>query len=180
MVNEKDLINGCLRENRNCQEEVFRLFAGKMLAVCRRYTRHPMEAEDLLQDAFIKVFDNISQYQFKGPFEAWIRRIVVNTALKNYRRKGSRNEQLGLEQEAFDLPVEPSIFSHLHEEELLSIISRLPDGYRMVFNLYAIEGYSHREISEMLDIEEGTSRSQLLKARKWLQVQVLKMQKIAV
>ena len=179
-MTEKDLVNGCIRENRRCQQEVFRLYAGKMLAVCRRYSRHHMEAEDVLQDAFIRVFDNISQFSFKGSFEGWIRRIVINTALKNYQRKSFQEEQLGLEAEGLDLPVEPSIFSNLHEEELLNLIGRLPNGYRVVFNLYAIEGYSHREIAEMLGIEESTSRSQLLKARKWLQAQVLKMQKIAV
>jgi len=139
-----------------------------------------MEAEDVLQDAFIKVFDNIAQFKFNGSFEAWVRRIVVNTALKNYQRKSFRDEQLGLDANMADLPIEPSIFAHLHEEELLNLIARLPDGYRIVFNLFAIEGYSHREIADMLGIEVGTSRSQLLKARKWLQAEVLKMQKIAV
>ncbi len=151
-----------------------------MLSVCMRYTRHRMEAEDVLQDAFIKVFDNIHKFQFKGSFEAWIRRIVINTALKNYQRKSFREEQIGLELENADLPIEPSIFAHLHEEALLELIAQLPDGYRVVFNLYAIEGYSHREVADMLGIEEATSRSQLLKARKWLQVQVMKLQKIAV
>lgn len=139
-----------------------------------------MEAEDVLQDAFIKVFDNIDKFQFKGSFEAWIRRIVINTALKNYQRKHFHQEKMGLEMEAIDLPVEPSIFAHLDEEALLDLIARLPDGYRVVFNLYAIEGYSHKEIAEMMNIKEGTSRTQLLKARKWLQAQVLKLQKIAV
>lgn len=171
---------GCIRENRQCQQEVFRLFAGKMLVVCRRYTRHRMEAEDVLQDAFIKVFDNMATFQFKGSLEAWIRRIVVNTALKNYNRKSFREEQLGLENNEADFPIEPSIFSHLHEEELLNLIAQLPEGYRVVFNLYAIEGYSHREIAELLGIEESTSRTQLLKARKLLQARVLNMQKIAV
>ena len=179
-MNEKDLIDGCIRENRKCQQEVFRRYAGKMLAVCRRYTRHRMEAEDVLQDAFIKVFDNIDNFQFKGSFEAWIRRIVINTALKNYQRKRFQQERMGLEMEAIDLPIEPSIFAHLHEEALLELIAQLPDGYRVVFNLYAIEGYSHKEIAEMLSIKESTSRTQLLKARKWLQTQVLKLQKIAV
>lgn len=179
-MSEKELISGCIRENRQCQQEVFRRYAGKMLSVCRRYTRHRMEAEDVLQDAFIKVFDNIAQFKFNGSFEAWVRRIVVNTALKNYQRKSFREEQLGLDPEVIDLPTEPSIFAHLHEEELLNLIAQLPDGYRIVFNLYAIEGYSHREIAEILGIEVGTSRSQLLKARKWLQDKVLSMQKIAV
>lgn len=179
LVSEKDLIKGCIRENRQCQQEIFLRFAGKMLAVALRYTRHRMEAEDVLQDSFIKVFDNIASYQFQGSLEAWIRRIVVNTALKNYQRKSFREEQYGMNMEA-EPPVEPSIFAHLHQEELLNLVSRLPEGYRVVFNLYAIEGYSHKEIAAMLGIEEGTSRSQLLKARKMLQAQILNLQKIAV
>ncbi len=150
-----------------------------MLAVCLRYTRHRMEAEDVLQDAFIKVFDSIHTFQSRGSFEGWIRKIVINTALKNHRKKQNQQEQIGLEL-ADDLPAEPSIFAHLQEEELLKLINRLPDGYRLVFNLYAIEGYSHREIADMLGIEEGTSRSQLLKARKLLQAQIAVLQKIAV
>lgn len=155
------------------------MYAGKMLAVCLRYTRHRMEAEDILQDAFIKVFDNVSKFGFKGSFEGWVRRIVINTALKKHSKKSYKNEQIGIEHYP-DLPIEPSIYSHLEEEELLKLIAKLPDGYRVVFNLYAIEGYSHKEIAEMLDIQESTSRSQLVKARKWLQTQIVELQKVAV
>lgn len=178
-LNEKELVKGCLREDRKCQEEVFRRFAGKMMAVCVRYTRHKMEAEDILQDAFIKVFDNLSKFKFKGSFEGWVRRIVINTALKNYGKRGFRQEQIGMDQYQ-EVPMEPSVYSHLQEEELLNLVAKLPDGYRIVFNLYAIEGYSHKEIAETLGIQESTSRSQLVKARKMLQSQVLEMQKIAV
>ncbi len=150
-----------------------------MMGVCLRYTRHEMEAEDILQDAFIKVFDHIDKFEFKGSFEGWIRRIVINTALKNYGKKSFRHEQIGLESQP-ELPLEPDIYAHLQEEELLRLIARLPDGYRIVFNLYAIEGYNHKEIAEMLGIQESTSRSQLVKARKMLQVMITDMQKIAV
>ncbi len=178
-VTEQDLIKGCLRENQQCQAEVFRLYAGKMLGVCLRYARHRMEAEDILQDAFIRVFDNIAQFQFKGSLESWIRQIVVNTALKKYQQKSFRDEEIGID-EHYDLMLEPSIYADLHEEELLNLIAALPDGYRLVFNLYAIEGYSHGEIADMLGIEVGTSRSQLLKARRMLQEKIVEMQKIAV
>ena len=178
-MTEQELVKGCLRENRKCQQEVFQRYAGKMLLVCLRYARHRMEAEDILQDAFIKVFDNIEKFEFKGSFEGWIRRIVVNTALKNYSKKSYKNEQIGLESYP-DIPMEPSIYSNLHREELMGLVKKLPDGYRIVFNLYAIEGYSHKEISEMLDIQESTSRSQLVKARRMLQVMIQELQKIAV
>lgn len=154
-------------------------YSGKMLAVCLRYTRHRMEAEDILQDAFIKVFDNISKFEFKGSFEGWIRRIVINTALKNYSKKSFKQEQIGLENQP-ELPLEPEIYSNLQEEELLRLINQLPDGYRVVFNLYAVEGYSHKEIADLLGIQESTSRSQLVKARKMLQGMIVELQKIAV
>lgn len=178
-MTERDLVRGCIRESRECQQEVFRRYAGKMLAVCMRYARHRMEAEDILQDAFIKVFDHIESFGFKGSFEGWIRRIVINTALKNYSRKRFQNEQIGLEP-GYDPSLEPTAYAMLHEEELLKLIARLPDGYRIVFNLYAIEGYSHKEIADMLGIQESTSRSQLVKARKMLQAEIAKLQKIAV
>jgi RNA polymerase sigma-70 factor (ECF subfamily) len=178
-VTEKELVKGCLKENQHCQQEVFRLYAGKMLSLCMRYARHRMEAEDILQDAFVKVFDNISKFQGKGSFEGWIRRIVINTALKNYRKKSNRNEQIGLEHH-IDIPKDPTVYAQLNEEELLRLVAKLPDGYRLVFNLYAIEGFSHKEIAKMLNIQESTSRSQLVKARKMLQQQIIKLQKIAV
>jgi RNA polymerase sigma-70 factor (ECF subfamily) len=158
---------------------VFDKFAGKMMTVCLRYARHRMEAEDLLQDAFIKVFDNIHRFEGKGSFEGWIRRIVVNTALKNVSRHSFQKENIGLEGIA-ESSADPSVFGQLTEQELLAMISKLPDGYRIVFNLYVIEGYSHREIADMLDIEESTSRSQLVKARYALQNQVINSQRITL
>lgn len=178
-VTERELIEGCMREDRKCQQEVFRRYASKMMGVCLRYARHQMEAEDLLQDAFIKVYNNISKFEHKGSFEGWIRRIVVNTALKNYSKKSFTYEQIGVEEQP-ENSAPPEVYAHLHEEELLKLVAALPDGYRVVFNLYAIEGYSHKEISEMLGCQESTSRSQLVKARKLLQAQILKLQKIAV
>ncbi|MCG8328483.1 MAG: sigma-70 family RNA polymerase sigma factor [Chitinophagales bacterium] len=178
-MTEKELVKGCIREDRYCQQELFRRYAGKMLSVCSRYARHEMEAEDILQDAFIKVFDNIGKFEFKGSFEGWIRRIVINTALKNYSKKSFKQEQIGIENQP-ELPMEPDIYKHLNEEALLTLIAKLPEGYRLVFNLYAIEGYSHKEIADMLSIQESTSRSQLVKARKMLQSMIIDLQKIAV
>jgi RNA polymerase sigma-70 factor (ECF subfamily) len=177
-VTEKDLVKGCIRENRSCQQEVFRRYAGKMLNVCRRYTRHHMEAEDILQDAFIQIFDKVHTFKFQGSFEGWVRRIVINTALKNYQKSSFQKEKIGIDNRP-DNPVAPEVFSNLGEEELLNLVANLPQGYRVVFNLYAIEGYSHKEIAETLGIGESTSRSQLVKARKMLQSQVLELNKVA-
>ncbi len=174
-VTDRELIEGCIREERACQEELFRRYAGKLLSICRRYARHEMEAEDLLQDALIRIFDHLDKFEYKGSLEGWMRRITVNTALKNCNRSGFRKESIGIDA-GQDQVVDPEAVSHLSEEELLHLIRELPEGYRLVFNLYAIEGYSHKEIAEMLDIKEGTSRSQLVKARKMLQdkIQALK------
>lgn len=176
-MTERDLIMGCIREDRKCQVEVFRRYSGKMLSVCRRYARHRLEAEDILQDAFVKVFNNMEKFQFKGSFEGWMRRIVINTALKNYQKSSFQKEQIGLDHYD-DRSIEPEAVSQLAEEEILELIDKLPTGYRVVFNLYVIEGYSHKEIAEMLNIGESTSRSQLVKARKMLKEQILKFQMI--
>jgi RNA polymerase sigma factor (sigma-70 family) len=178
-LTERDLIKGCLQEDRHCQEVLFQRYAGKMLTVCRRYARHELEAEDLLQDAFIKVYDNLEKFKFKGSFEGWIRRIVINTALKNYQKSSYKKERIGLESYD-DRPIDPDAVAHLQEEELLKLIHQLPDGYRMVFNLYVIEGFSHKEIAEIMEIGESTSRSQLVKARNMLKKQILKMQTITL
>lgn len=133
----------------------------------------------MLQDAFIKVFRNIQRFEQRGSLEGWIRRIVVNTALKNRDKKSFANEQIGAEVDQ-NIGSVPSIYSDLGADDLMQVIGRLPEGYRLVFNLYAIEGYSHKEIADLLDIGESTSRSQLVKARKMLQEMILQAQKIAV
>ena len=176
-MTERELIKGCIRNDRHCQRALFDRYSGIMLTVCRRYTRHEMEAEDILQDALIKVFKNIEKFKFEGSFEGWIRRIVVNTALKNYKKSSVQKEQIGLEsyQEG---TIEPEAIANLGEEELMIMIARLPDGYRIVFNLYVVEGYSHREIAETLVIQESTSRSQLVKARRLLQEMLIQRNRI--
>lgn len=178
-MTEKKLIEGCVQNDRKCQQTVFQLYAGKMLAVCMRYTRHHMEAEDVVQEAFIKVFEHVEKFKFKGSFEGWIRKIVINTALKKFHKKSFQNEEIGIES-FHDQITDPEIYESLSVNEIMEVIKRLPDGYRIVFNLYAIEGYNHKEIADLLGIQESTSRSQLVKARKMLQGMILDTQKIAV
>src|SRR5688572_12006270 len=142
-----------------------------MFTVCMRYARTRAEGEDMLQDGFIKVFDNISKYNFQGSFEGWVRRIMVNTALKYYSRLSFKNEQIGTEN--LDEGVQKAdALDLIAEKELIRMIGNLPDGYKIVFNLYVFEGYSHKEIAERLNITESTSRSQLVKARKALQQKI--------
>ena len=178
-LTEEELIKGCILEYKAYQKALYDKFAGKMLAVCMRYARDRSEAEDILQEGFIKIFDNIAGFKAQGSFEGWIRRIIVNTALNQYRKNNSRNEVYEYEMQEFDSAMEdPTALGKLSEKELLQMIAALPDGYRVVFNLYAIEGYSHKEISEMLLIKESTSRSQLVKARQALQQRINQVQQV--
>lgn len=149
-----------------------------MYVVCLRYARNASDAADILQEGFVKVFTKLDQFQFQGSFEGWIRRIMVNTALRAYQRQRFDQETTGLERLP-DMPVDPDAVSTLSEAELIALINRLPEGYRVIFNLVAIEGYSHAEAAEMLGIQESTSRSQLTKARRWLAEQLENLHKIA-
>jgi RNA polymerase sigma-70 factor (ECF subfamily) len=139
-----------------------------MMTVCLRYARNRADAEDILQDGFMRLFSHIYQFKFAGSFEGWMRRIFVNAALKKYQPKRWSKEQSGIELYEGEA-VEADAISVLSEKEILSLIAKLPEGYRMVFNMYVIEGFSHKEIGQLLGINEATSRTQLLKARKYLQ-----------
>ena len=178
-MTEYELIKGCIKQDPACQRLLFEQYAGKMMTVCLRYAHDSMEAEDMLQEGFIRVFNYIEQFKFEGSFEGWIRRVVVNTALKHLQKK--RLQFTEINDNSQQAPrLESYAYSNLGEEELMKLISQLPDGYRTIFNLNIIEGYSHEEIGKMLDIQPSTSRSQLVKARKMLQTQILNLQKIAV
>jgi RNA polymerase sigma-70 factor (ECF subfamily) len=178
-VTETDLIKGCIKENAQCQRMLFEQYAGKMMSVCLRYAIDTMEAEDIMQDGFIKVFQYLHQFKFEGSFEGWIRRIIVNTAIRHIEKKKLQFKEI--DESGADAPkLDPYAYAHLGQDDLMKLISQLPEGYKLVFNLNVIEGYSHEEIAEMLHIQPGTSRSQLVKARKMLQQQILQLQKIAV
>jgi len=175
-LTEKTLIQNCLNGEATSQRALFEMYAGKMMTVCRRYGRHQGEAEDIMQEGFIKVFLNLEKFNASGSFEGWVRRIMVNTALKFVSKKSFTNESLGIESyQLNDRNQDPQVFSKLSVDDMMHLVSMLPDGYRFVFNLYAIEGYSHREISELLGIEESTSRSQLVKARRILQQKITEL-----
>lgn len=163
------LILNCKKRDIVSQSEIYHLFAGKLYALCLKYSRTKQEAEDNLQDAFITIFNKISQFKFKGSFEGWMKRIVINTALQTYRQKNVLNlvEENYPEEILVDINEED-----LSLEFLLKIIQELPERYRMVFNLYVLDGYSHKEISSMLGIAEGTSKSNLSRARLILKVKV--------
>ncbi len=178
-LTEKQLIEGCKKRDPKCQKGVFDRYARKMLSICRRYARHEMEAEDMMQDGFVKVYRYIDSFGEKGSFEGWVRRIMVNTALKHCSKSAFKKESIGVETMP-ENSVNPKVFSKIGIDELMNLVQGLPDGYRIVFNLYAIEGFSHKEIADSLGIGESTSRSQLVKARRILQKKVEELAKIAV
>jgi RNA polymerase sigma factor (sigma-70 family) len=178
-LTEYELIKGCIKQDSQCQRLLFEQYAGKMMTVCLRYAHDVMEAEDMMQEGFIRVFSYIGQFKFEGSFEGWIRRVMVNTALKQLQKKRLSFSEIKDNNEQAPR-MEPYAYSNLGEEDLMKLISQLPDGYRTIFNLNIIEGYSHEEIAKMLEIQPSTSRSQLVKARKMLQNQILSLQKIAV
>lgn len=167
-ADEQELIKGCIRRERAAQKRLYDTFSPKMYALCCRYIKDSMEAEDVLVTAFTKILDKVGQYKSEGSFEGWIRRIVVNESLTYLRR--NRNMYLELELETANYePDYQTISDHLEAEDLLKMISELPSGYRIVFNLFAIDGYSHKEIAAQLGISENTSKSQLSRARTYLQ-----------
>lgn len=158
----KQLIHKCKRNDIKAQSEIYHLFAGKMFALCLKYSKNKQEAEDNLQDAFITIFDKIYQFKFKGSFEGWMKRIVINIALQTYRQKSVLNLIENNLPDEVELEVNDDEISL---DFLLKIIQELPERYRMVFNLYVLDGYSHKEISNLLGIAEGTSKSNLSRAR---------------
>ena len=167
-ISESDLIAGCIEGNRRMQEQLYRRFSPRMYAVCLRYAGNAEEAEDILQEGFIKVFKKLESFRGDGSFEGWIRRIFVNTAIEHFRRKRylmpvTEKEENTLEGKYV------SVLDNLAEKDIISLVQELSPGYRTVFNMYVVEGYTHKEIADMLGISEGTSKSQLSRAKVILQ-----------
>ncbi len=169
ILDEKELLCACVKQDPRAQHTLYELYSPKMLTVCMRYVGDRERARDVLHDGFITVFEKIDSYNGSGSFEGWMRRIFANTALM-YLRKG---DVLRFTDELSDVTkefsVENSVMGNISSKELMRLIASMPDGFRAVFNMYAIEGYSHLEIAKELGITEGSSRSQLSRARQWLQ-----------
>jgi len=173
MLNDEHLVRKCLANDARAWEQLYKQFAARMFGVCLRYGKNKMEAEDLLHDGFVRVFNNLSEFRFEGSFEGWMRRIMVNTAINYYRKNLADNiDETDLSGASDIKSSGESVFSFLSTQELLGYVNDLPDGYRMIFNLYAIDGFKHHEIGEMLGISENTSKTQLSKARRALQERI--------
>ncbi|MFH1321198.1 MAG: sigma-70 family RNA polymerase sigma factor [Bacteroidota bacterium] len=169
LMAEEHLVKGCVDNNVVSQKRLYDLYSKKMMGVCLRYSGNYDEAQDILQEGFIKVFKKINTFKGSGSLEGWIRKIIVNTALENHRRSNVLRLSTDIQDVEPFLETNENIIESLAAKELLNIIQRLPEGYRVIFNLYAVEGYSHKEIAEQLNISESTSKSQYSRARILLQ-----------
>lgn len=172
---EAEMIIGCLKGDRKSQRQLYDKYAGKFLAICIRYVKDRDLAEDVMIEGFMRVFEKLPQFEGKGSFEGWMKRIIVSQSLLTLRN--NKNLAMEVHIESNEELNEPSYeFSHLETEELLKVVEELPVGYRTVFNLYVIEGYSHKEIKEMLGISENTSKSQLSRAKALLRSKLVHYQ----
>lgn len=162
-----------MESNRQAQYELYQRFSYMMNGICLRYGSNQVEAEDILQDSFVKAFKNLDRYKSDGPLGAWMRKITVNTALEQYRKnKSLKNYGIMLDVNETSIVIEDGAIETLELEDLLEKIQALPNGFRTVFNLYAVEGYNHKEIGELLNISEGTSKSQYSRARLLLRTMI--------
>ena len=176
MLEHNELIEACIKGDRVAQKNLYDIFSKKMYMVCLRYTKSQQEAEDVLQESFIKIFKNIKSYRGESRFSYWIKRIVVNTALNSQRKKLYMYPMVDID-DVKNKAEGSKVFANFNLEELLKLIRELPTGCQTVFNLFAIEGYSHKEIAKMLEVSEGTSKSQFARARKLLQEKIAEEEK---
>jgi RNA polymerase sigma factor (sigma-70 family) len=169
MFNLEKVIEGCIKNKRKAQIELYNQYAPMLLAVCVRYVADKSEAEDILQEGFFKILKNIKEYTGKGHFENWMKKIVVNTAITHFHREKKHyyHDEIETVQD-YKLQFTLSPDKEFEGQELFELLARMPEGYRIIFNLYAIEGYKHKEIAEQLNIDESTSKTQYLRAKNWL------------
>ncbi len=178
MYTDEDLIKGCIRKERAAQKVLYERYADILLGICARYAADTAEAEDILQEGFVRIFNYIADYSGKGSLFNWMRKIMINTAITFYHRglKHRYHQDIGELQEA--APDEMPGHADFTREELLSVIRSLPEGYRMIFNLYAVEGYKHKEIAEMLGIDINTSKSQYSRARRFIRQKLAELSRV--
>lgn len=178
MAVESKIVEGCIAGKRKSQNQLYQKYASKMLGICLRYSGNMAEAEDILHDGFIKVFKNIKSFRQDGSFEGWIRRIMVNTAINHFnKRKKIKFLEEDISEYEWQLVEEQTneSYNSVDPKVILDIIQQLPEGYRVVINLFAIEGYSHKEISTILNVSENTSKSQLFKARRKIRQKLIEL-----
>lgn len=175
-MDDNTLVVECVKGNAKAQKMLFDKFASKMMSVCMRYANDTMEAEDVLQEGFVKVFSKLPDFKMEGSLEGWIRRIMVNTSLDAIRKQKRHLGDTKLEDVEYKVTNLESANDQLMAEDLMKLVQALPDGYKVVFNLFAIEGYSHKEIADLLGVTENTSKSQYSRARAYLRTQLEKLE----
>lgn len=168
-MSDEELVERCVRKEPQAQEYLFKYFSGKMLGLCSRYADSLEEAEDIMQDAFVKVFQKIDTFKGNGSLEGWMKRIMVNTALDAFRKNKNFRHNIDIETIEYTSETYQHVLESLGAKDLLNLMKSMPKGFRTVFNLYAIEGYAHKEIADLLEITESTSKSQYSRARVYLQ-----------
>ncbi len=173
-ISEKNLLDGCLQGDNSCQKALYDQYKVSLFRVCLRYAKDRMEAEDMLQDGFIKIFTDLYQFKSQGPLGGWMRRVMVNAALQFIRKNKKFQHETDLDHIANIHHTEEVATSNLNAQELTKLIQKLPVGYRTVFNLYVIDGFQHKEIAKKLNITENTSKSQLSKAKATLRKMIAK------
>lgn len=176
MKEDTTLVQACLKGDPRAQKALFEKFAAKMFAVCLRYMNNHDDAQDALQDGFVKVFSKLIDFKNEGVLEGWIRRVIVNTCLDAIRKNAKTKFDVSLDDVSYKLDYIDTGMEHLEVEELMKLVQSMPNGYRIVFNLYAIEGYTHKEIGEKLGVNENTSKSQYLRARAFLRERLEKIE----
>ncbi len=173
--NENELIKQCIKGKARYQRKLYDKYSPKVYAVCYRYAKNGDDAQDILQETFIRVFNSLKSFKGDGSFEGWIRRIAVNCSIRHYEKAIKKIDRTTIDPD-MDFGNSEDILSSINADEIINLINQLPDGFRVVFNMYAIEGYSHKEIGEALGITDSSSRSQLTRARKLLMEQVTALQ----
>ncbi len=176
-MTDEELIVGCKAKNPVAQRKLYEKYNRKMMGICLRYTGNHDEALDVLQDGFVKVFEKINSFQAQGSFEGWLRRIFVNTALDNIRKNKERKNEADIDDYGYSLDSGVNIEGNINAEELLKLLQKIPSGYRVVFNMFAIEGFSHKEIADELGVSESTSKTQFLRAKNFL-IKAMQKQKM--
>lgn len=172
---DEELIALCRKGDSAAQSELYKRYSRKLWGVCLRYAKNQMSAEDILQEGFIRIFKYLDQYKGEGSFEGWMRRTIVNTAINYYKKNLSSKDELDVDEMINIQSDNADAISQMSAEEILSVVQSLPTGYRTVFNMYVIEGISHKDIAAELNISENTSKSQLSRARSILQEKILKL-----
>jgi RNA polymerase sigma factor (sigma-70 family) len=174
-MTEEAILKGCRSQDRAAQKALYEKYSAKMLPVCYRFAQNIVDAEDMLQESFIKIFSHIHQYEGKGSLEGWIRKVVIHTSINQLKKNRKFSDCVDVIPMAERIVQKEKQTTHLHSKDIIECIRMLPVGYRTVLNLYAIEGYAHKEIAEMLNIEESTSRSQYVRAKQMLERMLIRL-----